>query len=105
MQIIVCFCLCNTGANWCGTVVDWLERSACDAESTGSSIARPRQLLCRDVEQVLYTQLLCNTTASAPSRRVSALLSLSVRRAISKLSCIVFYCIVLKHIKTLFVAF
>src|SRR6218665_4169565 len=29
---------------------------------------RPRQLLCRDLEQVLCTQLLCNTTASAPPR-------------------------------------
>jgi len=33
------------------------------------------------------------TTASAPPRRVSALLNLCVRRAISKLSCIVLYCI------------
>src|SRR6218665_2706369 len=57
-----------------------------------------RQLLSRtrDLEQVLRTQLLCNTTASVPpGRRVSALLNLSERRAISKLSCIVLYCIVL----------
>src|SRR6218665_566319 len=49
----------------------------------------------RDLEQVLRTKLLCNTTVSAMLRRVSALLNLSVRRAISKLSCIVLYCIVL----------
>ena len=24
--------------NWCGMVDDWLERSACNAESTGSSL-------------------------------------------------------------------
>src|SRR6218665_2493309 len=34
----------------------------------------PRQLPCRDLEKVLRTQLFCNTTASAPPRRVSALL-------------------------------
>src|SRR6218665_2686394 len=48
----------------------------------------PRQLLCR--EQVLRTQLLCNITASVPLRHVSALLNLSVKSVISKLSCIVF---------------
>ena len=31
-----------------------------------------RQLLCRDPEQILHTQLLCNTTASSPLRCVSS---------------------------------
>ena len=38
-----------------------------NTENTGIEL-RPRQLLCRDLEQVLHTQLLCNTTASAALR-------------------------------------
>ena len=54
------------------TVVAYqLERSACNAKSTGSSPVRDsfKPILCRVLEQVLRTQFLCNTTAYAPPRR------------------------------------
>ena len=43
-------------------VANGLERSACNAESrlTYGFEPRPRQLLCRGLEQILRTQLLCN---------------------------------------------
>jgi len=50
-------------------VADLFERSACNAESAGSSLDRDGSP-CRDLEQVLSAQLLCNTSATAPSRLV-----------------------------------
>ena len=63
-----------------------LEHSACNRESTVSCFVQDS--FCEQVavsellEQVLHTQLRCNTTAFAPLRSVSALLNLSVRRVI-----------------------
>src|SRR5688572_33129495 len=79
--MFACFCVC---ARWYRGMFVALQPEGCRFESTSS---RPR----RDLEQVLRAQLLCNIIASAPSRRV-ALLNF-VRRAISKISCIVLYCI------------
>ena len=49
----------------------------------------------RDLQEVLRTQLLCNTTASVPPEACKCTSELIVRRAISTLSCIVLYCILL----------
>src|SRR6218665_2366012 len=62
-----------------GTVAYRLECSACNVESTGSSLVRDSYCdlkMCRNLERALCTQFLCNTTASAPPRRVSGLLRL-----------------------------
>src|SRR6218665_157445 len=55
-----------------GMVAHWLVRSLM---SGGSQVLVPLQLPRRDLDQVLCTQLLCNTTVSAPLRRASALLN------------------------------
>ena len=59
-------------SNPCGTVADRLERSARNAQYALSERVRPSsgESLCRDLEQVLRAQLLCSTTAVAPSRHV-----------------------------------
>lgn len=40
-----------------GSVVKWLERLACKAESKGSNFPEAVSI-CRDIEQVLHSQLL-----------------------------------------------
>lgn len=70
----------QNGSGWSGLILDcalrgmmanWLERSACNLESTGLTLVlERRQLLCRVIEQVLCTQFLCNATATVLSRRM-----------------------------------
>ncbi len=40
---------------------DSIERSACNAETTGSSLAQDMQLLCRDQKKAIYSQFPSNT--------------------------------------------
>src|SRR6218665_3179361 len=75
----------------CGAVADWLERSACNAESKGSSLVRDSYCVYDDLEQVPLAQN-CSAilqTASAPPRPVRTLLSLACIKTISKINCIV----------------
>ena len=73
-----------------GMVADWLEQSACNAESTDSSLVRDSYRVGTLSKFFAHNCSAILTASVPPGRRVSALLNLSVRRAISKLrTCIV----------------
>jgi len=74
------FSVIGYDVEFCDTVAYWLERSACNVESKGLTLVRDSY--CVGTLTKFFAH-------NCSARRVSALLNLSVRRAIAKLSCYV----------------